>query len=360
MAIIVNCHAHVFTSRSVPNGFLPFGLLRFLRTKTGAYLTHRMLTWLADVTNRDSFERLSAFTGIGNLEDEGAIFDLLQGYYPATAHFILLPVDMDFMGAGTAPVPYLDQLERLRRLKDDPAHAGRIHAFVAADPRRDGVTDLVKRYVDDYGFDGIKIYPALGFLPQDERLDPIYAYAVERDLPILTHCSRGGVYYKGKIRDLPVLDTAPRNRKRLARYTDGLSNPRNYFDVLKKFPDLKLCLAHMGGSDECLAWLKKPYPYDQEGGNWLSLCLDLVREHENVYIDMAYTAFEPELLALMKVFANTTKVRERLLFGSDFYMVQRDVTEREFSIDLRAVLGEADYERVAARNPAAFLGLNSL
>jgi hypothetical protein len=48
-------------------------------------------------------------------------------------------------------------------------------------------------------------------------------------------------------------------------------------------------------------------------------------------------------------------VREKTLFGSDFYMVQQDVSERAFSLNIRAALGEADFKLIAEDNPKRFL-----
>lgn len=58
---------------------------------------------------------------------------------------------------------------------------------------------------------------------------------------------------------------------------------------------------------------------------------------------------------LLKVILQDEKVRPKILYGSDFYMVELDIPERAFSINLRAYLDEKDYQQIAEINPEAFL-----
>jgi hypothetical protein len=51
-------------------------------------------------------------------------------------------------------------------------------------------------------------------------------------------------------------------------------------------------------------------------------------------------------------------VRERVLFGSDYYMVEREsVSEKEASLLLRSRLGEDLYKQIAHTNPIEYLRL---
>jgi hypothetical protein len=51
-------------------------------------------------------------------------------------------------------------------------------------------------------------------------------------------------------------------------------------------------------------------------------------------------------------------IRERALFGSDYYAVKREpLTEKEVSITLRSHLGEELYFQIAHHNPRRYLGL---
>ncbi len=91
-----------------------------------------------------------------------------------------------------------------------------VHPFVFVDPRRmeeDGerffkyridnnqvvLEDcFIRTFIEDHHFAGFKIYPALGYYPFDERLLPLWKYAADNGIPIMTHCIRGVIYYRGK------------------------------------------------------------------------------------------------------------------------------------------------------------------
>ncbi len=67
-------------------------------------------------------------------------------------------------------------------------HPGRFHVFMGIDPRRgrEGV-DAFERYVDQFGFEGLKLYPPCGFSASDRRLDDLYEICAARGLPVLLH-----------------------------------------------------------------------------------------------------------------------------------------------------------------------------
>jgi hypothetical protein len=46
-----------------------------------------------------------------------------------------------------------------------------------------------------------------------------------------------------------------------------------------------------------------------------------------------------------------------VLFGSDYYVVQREASERDCSIGLRGYLGEDKFDQIARENPKRSLGL---
>jgi predicted TIM-barrel fold metal-dependent hydrolase len=56
---------------------------------------------------------------------------------------------------------------------------------------------FIKDYIEQYKFSGFKIYPALGYYPFDSELLPLWKYAADNGIPILTHCIRGTIFYRG-------------------------------------------------------------------------------------------------------------------------------------------------------------------
>lgn len=347
---IHNCHIHTFTTRAVPN--------RALRFRAVSLARNRLFRWgLRGLTVLPfkSLDRLGAFVRIGSRRSQAEIFEVIARFYPDDTKFVVLPMDFEFMEAGKPPQSFFEQLEELEELAR--RYDGRLLPFVAADPRRADVTDLVTDCLENRGFAGVKLYPPLGYYPFDERLDKVFEYAQERSIPILAHCSRGGVYYKGKIteemRRHPKSGDLLRERKR-KKFTDHFSDPRNYKWVLEKFPQLKICLAHYGGGGEWLKHFADPRPSVGQR-SWLAVVSDLMREHPNVYTDVAYTAHDRRLWPELAVRLNTDGLKERILFGSDFYMVRMEVTPRQFSIGLRSFVGETAFKQMAEINAATFL-----
>ena len=88
-------------------------------------------------------------------------------------------------------------------------------------------------------------------------------------------------------------------------------------------------------------------------------------EYPNLYTDISYTVFTPRVAGLyvdlvdyLKVLLNDSRVRKRVLFGSDYYMVEREsISEKEASLLLRSRLGEELYKQIAYTNPREFLGI---
>jgi predicted TIM-barrel fold metal-dependent hydrolase len=173
-------------------------------------------------------------------------------------------------------------------------------------------------------------------------------------MPVMTHCSSSGIWQRG------------------LSYTDRVrfSHPRNYEVILKTFPKLRVCLAHFGGSEEWDKHLKSQADREGEGRAWVRWIADLIRggEYPNLYTDISYLAFQPrprevhvDYLDYLKVLLADERLRQRVLFGSDYYMSERELmTEKEVSIALRSHLGEELYFQIAHHNPKRYLGLGPL
>ena len=182
----------------------------------------------------------------------------------------------------------------------------------------------------------------------------IYSMCVEGDIPVMTHCSPGGVWQYG---------LTEKERREFSR-------PESYQCIFEKFPSLKLCLAHFGGAQEWARRLKPGMQKDKyrDEQPWVRTIYDMIAEGEqkypNLYTDISYTAFTPavnglyiDLVDYLKVMLSHPRVRTRVLFGSDYYMVaQEKISEKEASILLRSRLGEDLYKQIAYTNPREYLG----
>lgn len=351
--MIYNSHIHTFKESDVPREFLPLGLVRILATTRGFNTISKILNSLNPFSDNDTLDRYVKFVEISKKGSQENIFNYCKEFYPENSKFGILTMDMAYMGAGKVPRDYEEQLKELAGLK---AKYPQVIPFIHIDPRRNDFFNLLKRSIEDWGFKGVKIYPPLGYFPYDERLYPVYEYCVKNNLPVITHCSPYSiVHFKGsrkELLDLLSVSKTPvefkgKNKKELCA---NFANPKNWEYVLNDFKKLKLCLAHFGSTYYWKEFLDNP----GNPGNWFVLIKNMLPEYENLYADISFTLNEKEYFSLLKVLLADNGLKNKILFGSDFYMVETEATERRFGIDLRAFIGESDFDAIAVKNPKAF------
>lgn len=341
---ITNCHIHLFNIEHVPQNFLPFGLMRLLRNP---HVQRPLIRALRAGAWGRMGRRAARFAEVGGQRTQQEIFEVVSGYYPRGTRFVVLPMDMAFMKRGAPPKDIEAQHDELADLasKSD----GAIIPFAAIDPRNPRALDELKR-CRDMGFRGVKIYPPLGYPPSHEvLLKHIYPFCIENNLPVMGHCSRGGV----------------RERDLSDQMQAQLAGPTAYRDVLKAFPELRVCLAHFGGNQDWNDYLGPPHrspgkerdEFRRE--NWLAQILDMIRggEYPNLWTDISYTAFDFEQnVPALSVFMSDHTVLNRVLFGSDFYMTEASgVSERRVAIELRHGIGDEKFRAISNVNPPRYL-----
>jgi predicted TIM-barrel fold metal-dependent hydrolase len=343
---ITNCHIHTFTSDHVPNRLLPLGLGPLLKVSLLRHPLRALLALVDPFDGRDRFQRAANVIDIASGTTQRAVLERVRRRYPSGTRFVVLAMDLAYMGAGRVPVPLEQQHEELAQLRDDVGDV--VVPFAAVDPRRPGVAAMLAQLVEQRGFAGVKVYPNLGYAPTHPVLmEEVWPYAEARGLPVMTHCSRGGV----------------RGREVSRAQLDDLAAPWCWEPVLERFPALRVCLAHMGGDEEWRAY----FANDPEGTgrevparpSWLAAILDLLRSGRfpSLYTDVSYTVFNVErYVPALKVFLADPRVGARVLFGSDYYMVEQErFEERLLALRLRGTLGEALFWQVAEENPARWL-----
>jgi predicted TIM-barrel fold metal-dependent hydrolase len=407
----------------------------------------------------------------------------LEGQYPDTARFVILPMDMDYMDAGRAAKPYKEQMKELAEIK---AQKENIYPFVFVDPRRiekegkeyfdytveEGKVVLqkcfIKEFIDGHiiknekekvncfaQFSGFKIYPALGYYPFHPLLLPLWKYAEQKGLPILTHCVRGPMYFRGKKeRDWdyhPVfqelIEPLPKNKVATEKdftnlllpqtkndeFSANFTHPMNFLCLLKReffiptveiaynrandavkknledlfgftpatsttpanvtswLKDLKICLGHYGGNDEWIRYFEKDrfnhsaqlagrpdfgidFLFKIKDGqstahrslgkpeqlwkytDWYSIISSIMLQHDNVYADISYILHaDAQILPLLKQTLQNPGLREKVLFGTDFYVVRNHKSDKNMLADMMGGLSEEDFDVIARENPVKFL-----
>lgn len=350
-----NCHIHTFKEQDIPRRYLPLGLVRILASAPGFHVIGFFLNLLNPLTSNDQFRRYRKIVEIGRYKSQKDIFEECQKFYPTDSRFVVASMDMNYMDAGRVPRAYKEQLKELAELKKTFPET--VLPFVHIDPRRPGIMDILRTCVEDWGFSGIKLYPSVGYFPYDARLNPVYEYAENNHLPVIAHCSPyNPTHNKGwpwEIKALLAgskipLDMDTCSRKRLC---SNFANPLNYKFVMEDFKNLKICLAHWGSEYFWTRYLDHP----EDKSNWMIIIKEMMEAHKNLYTDISYTLNNQEFFPLLKVLLSDTNIQNQVLFGSDYYMVEYEATERRFSIDLRGYLGEDLFKTIAVDNPQHFL-----
>jgi uncharacterized protein len=364
--------------------------------------------WLLNLFGRANRHKIGRYIGFMDVASQYTEADIFRiALKAAKTHdpqprLVALTLDMDHMDNCSEPVVnYQTQLARALHLKK--LYPDTLFPFISADPRSRGGGELV-RYVRPY-FEtgvkshlkegilpycsGIKLYPAQGFFPFDPRLEELYRYAEAGGIPLIFHCTRVGSQYLGNNIEalippepemiMPVagnpgqaeaLAAKEEIHARIARYRakgwirnntmgvndnacDLFSHPQNYVPVLLKFPNLKICLAHMGGSTEVsymdpdLAdekgrkasghrrYRRLQETWKTDGHNWARLIRDLMVTHPNLYTDLSYTVADLDSglvrTNIMRWLATTDlnhrELSERILFGTDFFLAEAEKGE---------------------------------
>jgi len=356
--IIHNCHAHVFTIKNVPDRFLPFGLVRFLMAYGLTRPLAGLLNALDPFSDKDLFDRYAKFIKQGDQASQEDILKGLMKYYPGDTKYVVLSADMDYMEAGRAPLSFEEQIKELATLKKK--YPDNIYPFICADPRRPHLLDLVKRYIETEGFKGIKLYPPMGFYPFDERLYPVYEYAEKNHIPIVTHCKKKSrVVFRGDIPESWLKH--PKTGQTLEKisnqdFSANFTDPDNYLYLLNDFNHLKICFAHFGGEEEWKIYQDEEDPAIFEK-SWYKRIKGILMDPKfpNTFADISYTLADFDLVALLNVTLQIPQIREKVLFGSDFYFSNIEGTEYRFGIELRKELGEDNFRQIAEINPKRFL-----
>jgi predicted TIM-barrel fold metal-dependent hydrolase len=379
---IYNVHAHIFNFDCVPDGFLSNYLPEFVA---------RLLAWLIRNGLGKPLVRLLrrfpmtskyvTFLIIGIHKDQEETFDELSSAYPAGSRIVILPMDFDYMGGGYCPNNNDTQLTLLDKVKLH--NPDTCLPFLSLDPRRGTAQenlDFVKYYFSTIhykGYIGIKLYPALGFYPFDPRLELVYEFAAANNIPITTHCTRYGAFYIGKTftpgmtspvsfnrtPETEMLYNDPANQykpgMKNGEFCDMYLHPKNYYDVLEKFPTLKLNIAHFGGDEEILLELDKN---KQNSWYWYTREMMMAtnaagqKKFPNLYTDISFSYHNDKIVNNLKLDLANTALRDRILFGTDFFMTAQYGDEAKMVAHFREKLDdEAMWSQMTVTNPVSFL-----
>jgi predicted TIM-barrel fold metal-dependent hydrolase len=235
----------------------------------------------------------------------------------------------------------------------------RIHPFVGFDPMRalddsiPGTTvALVKDAVLNKGFAGVKVYPEMGWNPYhntpanagtaerakalDAILDDFFGWCADDEVPVTTHCNHSNY---------------PDQNSTAANY----GSPESWLSVLAARPRLRLNLGHFGGAHD-----------DPKAYTWTWTIAAGMAKYDGLYADVGcHHADDAALMqvhfgVLEKIAADKPVMRDRLMFGTDWYMEANNPNPKAFLSDYKSryqdAFGAAQTANFMSGNALRFLG----
>ncbi|GAB2753701.1 4-hydroxyphenyl-beta-ketoacyl-CoA hydrolase [Salinifilum aidingensis] len=168
--------------------------------------------------------------------------------------------------------------------------------FGSVDPWRGrAAAKRVRALVDDHGVRGFKFHPSLqGFEPNNRDFYPLYETLAECGVPALFHTGQTGIGAG-----------LPGGHGIKLRYSD----PMLLDDVAADFPELTIIMAHPSVP-------------------WQDAAISSASHKPNVHIDLS--GWSPKYFPPQLVRAANSFLRHKVLFGSDFPVIQPDRWMRDF------------------------------
>lgn len=173
----------------------------------------------------------------------------------------------------------------------------------------------VHRLVDDFGVKGFKFHPSMqGFEPNDRRFYPLYDAITEAGVPALFHTGQTGIGAG-----------LPGGHGIKLRYSD----PMLLDDVAADFPDLTVIMAHPAVP-------------------WVDAQISIATHKANVFIDLS--GWSPKYFPPQLVKAANSMLRGKVLFGSDFPVIQVDRWIKDFeNLDIKPEVAPLIFKQNALR-----------
>lgn len=194
--------------------------------------------------------------------------------------------------------------------------------------------------------------------------------------------------------------------RRLFGYTDENTA------LKQNLSGLKVCLAHFGGEEEWVRYLEQDREvfsqrlmrapeeaikfmqnYDQvfswdkinqlwSNADWYSIICSLMIRYDHIYADLSYIISKESIYPLLKTtleknddfelehqkyeaesdirkkashYTGKNKLRSRVLFGTDFYVVRNHKSDKDLFIESKALLNEENFDLIARDNVWEFL-----
>jgi len=341
--MIIAGHNHYMTEKDFAKHLFGWNIVPIITSDKGDFVTTKILRFLKKVTRNEKFDRMANMVRIADMSTE-EIFLKQKAYYPTNTIFVAIAIDMRFMERGSVPRDYLMQL-------DDLAELSKMYNVIPvfhADPRNPNLMTEFHLAIK-MGFKGVKLYPAMGYRPDDERLTPIYEYCNQHGMFVIAHAGEESPTHLGgskkKIKqaleqaDVPYTDDM--DKKALC---GQFGHPRYYIPLALRYSNIQFILAHMGSNKAVEQHIKDKTGLFREIKTAMEIC-------KNINTDCSYVMTDRSFWSWFKLFLLDNPVlAEQVIFGSDYYMNQMEASESIWSRDFRVFLGERLFNLIAKNN----------
>lgn len=396
---------------------------KVIDTRFGRTVIHGLakLFLKSNSNQRSEVDKYVAFLDTGTNATQLEVFQAAYETgrkYDSTIRIVGLTMNMDYMDnhPSARMISVGTQLQEVKDIKR--YYPANFFPFLGIDPRHKSDVNMLNwarnyfetgieyKRKDDTGneitivypyFSGIKLYPALGFFPFDPKLKELYGYAEKNRIPIMSHCTRVGSQYIGSAIEslIPkepdmIMPAAQGGQAQAAKqeiiarigrfYKKGwvknsktgdndnacdlFGHPQNYIPLLETFPELKICLAHMGGSNEIARKVKSELKEIREtdGHSWFELISEMMKKYPNLYTDISYTLGDlgndetcSRIIDLLnETDINGNSLSDRVLFGTDFFMTEQEYREVELYEFAKTKLAKW-FDKLTRDNPQRYL-----
>ncbi len=350
---IIDVHNHIFTKKYVPTPFLR----RRVFGEPDEEKTHTQLIKDFVLNGLDDF-LINIFS-----RKMKTVFKRLQRVYKSENKdkiFGTLLMDMDYGWEGHKSLyRFEEQMKSVGRLvmQEKP-----ILPFLALDPNNE---NLYENFIDaftKYKFFGVKIYPALGYLPSHPKLMPIYEICEEKRIPVTTHC--GGTTIRsnhsridarwtkknpvtGKLEEFShLIEKDPESMFIRKADANFLNDPQHWIPVLESFSNLKLNIGHFGGIQS----------FEQNDKRHQTIIELLKNKQYTVYTDISADIYDTRFLKILKnKLDSDSEILSKTMYGSDFYVVTPFVSANSIWKNFTSVFKDKDKAILATKNPHSFL-----
>ena len=190
---------------------------------------------------------------------------------------VILALDYEFLFRGN--ISYKEYNDKVAGyVKDFP---DRLIGLAGIDPRRGkAAIQELDRCIEELGFAGVKLWPLMGFYPDDPKFYPFYERVEELGAVILCHTGSGP-------------------QKTYLKYC----RPAYVDTVAVDFPKIKIMMAHMGSP-------------------WTDEAITVASKNPNVYVDISawepIFKFDPLTFFQTLVQAKMSCGVDKILFGTDW------------------------------------------